>query len=464
MSMPKDDTAEPRSTSPATGTGPAARAQRLRRVVLAAWTRRAALAVLITAPAGGTAETLDDAWRIAVERDLTLSAAASRVAAAEASLDAARAERRPMVSASANALGFDDAPSLDFGSAGIPARMPLFAGSSVLMADARLTLPLYTSGMTRYAIGAAASSVTAERHAAASLSQQVRLAVAESYVDVLRAGSATDVAEGNVASLAAHLREVEDMYRGGSVPRNDYLAAAVSLADAEQRRLQAQNALDAARAAYNRALGRALAEPTELEQALPDVDERIGSWSLEELTALAMDLREELRSLEAVAAALESRAGSTAAATRPQLALTGGYTFLENDVLNREDYWTVGVGVQWNAFDSGRTRSRASALSLQSAAVVDERRELESIVGLQVRRAWLLREETQQRIVVTQSAVEQAEENLRVVRDRYRNGEGTNSEVLDAEALRSLSRGNFDSARYDAALARYRLARAVGLL
>jgi outer membrane protein TolC len=62
------------------------------------------------------------------------------------------------------------------------------------------------------------------------------------------------------------------------------------------------------------------------------------------------------------------------------------------------------------------------------------------------------------------SAVAQAEENLRVVRDRYLSGEGTNTEVLDAEALRTASRGNFDNARYDAALAQQRLARAIGRL
>ena len=60
--------------------------------------------------------------------------------------------------------------------------------------------------------------------------------------------------------------------------------------------------------------------------------------------------------------------------------------------------------------------------------------------------------------------IAQAEENLRVVRDRYRNGEGTNTEVLDAEALRSLTRGNLADARFDAAMAEYRLARAVGVL
>jgi outer membrane protein TolC len=60
--------------------------------------------------------------------------------------------------------------------------------------------------------------------------------------------------------------------------------------------------------------------------------------------------------------------------------------------------------------------------------------------------------------------VQQAEENLRVVRDRYRNGEGTNTEVLDAESLRTVSLSNLDTARYDASLAELTLAHAVGSL
>jgi outer membrane protein TolC len=60
--------------------------------------------------------------------------------------------------------------------------------------------------------------------------------------------------------------------------------------------------------------------------------------------------------------------------------------------------------------------------------------------------------------------VQQAEENLRVVRDRYRNGEGTNTEVLDAETLRAQSANNLDGARYDLRLAEITLARAVGAL
>ena len=51
-----------------------------------------------------------------------------------------------------------------------------------------------------------------------------------------------------------------------------------------------------------------------------------------------------------------------------------------------------------------------------------------------------------------------------MVRDRYRNGEGTNTEVLDAEMLRLMSRTNYDNADFDAKLALYELARGAGRL
>src|SRR5690606_12914512 len=181
----------------------------------------AALAPLLPA----AAETLEDAWRLAGERDLALAAAASRVAAAEAGLGAARAERRPRVGASVNALELDTTPAFDFSAAGLPLTMPLLDGSTLVTAGATMTMPIYTSGMTRAGIEAARANLDAEQHGAAALAQQVKLAVAERYVGVLRAESAVAVADGNVASLAAHLREVEDLYRGGSVPRNDFLAA-----------------------------------------------------------------------------------------------------------------------------------------------------------------------------------------------------------------------------------------------
>src|SRR5690606_592111 len=107
---------------------------------------RAAMALLAAVPLAASAETLDDAWRIALEQDLSLLAAASRVAAAEADVDAARAERKPIVSANVNALELDRTPSFDFSGAGLPIEMPLLDGSRLVLAGTSVTLPLYTAG------------------------------------------------------------------------------------------------------------------------------------------------------------------------------------------------------------------------------------------------------------------------------------------------------------------------------
>lgn len=433
------------------------------RVPVAVAAALAALATLGCVPSAG-AETLTEAWKAALAGDLSLHAAANRVAAAEQDLGAARAERGPEVTAGANALTFDETPTLDFAGAGIPARLPLFSGSTWVLGSTQLAVPLYTGGATRNAIGAAAAGVEVQRHAAAALTQQVKLQVAERYLDVLRASSALDVARSDEASLEAHLADVEDMYRSGSVPRTDFLAASVSLAEARQRTLTAENGVDLARAAYNRALGRELTAAVELDSKLPPIPDRIERADLGELTSMAIANREELDRLDAAAAALDSRAQAARAASRPRVGLTGGYNHIDNDILNRRDFWSVGVGVEWRVFDNGRARDRAAALELESAAARDERRNLESVVRLDVRQAWLSRAEAERRVELAAAAVDQADENLRVATDRYRMGEGTNTDVLGAEALRRSGRSNLDNARYDAALARYRLARAVGVL
>lgn len=122
------------------------------------------------------------------------------------------------------------------------------------------------------------------------------------------------------------------------------------------------------------------------------------------------------------------------------------------------------IGLSWELFDGGVARHRATSMVQQAAAVDAEREELRSLIRLQVRQAWFDERETGQRIVVTRAALSQADEGLRVVRSRYREGLGTHTEVLDAETQRTLSYSNYYSAVYDAAFANLRLRHALGEL
>jgi outer membrane protein TolC len=148
----------------------------------------------------------------------------------------------------------------------------------------------------------------------------------------------------------------------------------------------------------------------------------------------------------------------------PQLALVGGYNYLENQFLDDEEFLSAGVGVQWALFDGGQSRKRAASLDRTRHATEEQRRDVESLIALQVRQAWLDVEESRDRMKVAASAVEQAEENLRIAREQYGAGLGTQTQLLQAESLRVQALTNRDNATLDAGLARLRLARATGSL
>ena len=211
----------------------------------ASWRVATAIAVAVVASAT-RAETLDEAWDAALAADARFAAATSRSQANEAALAAARAERLPSVTASVATSVWRDTPVFDFSGIGFPVGQPLFAGDTLNVASAQVSLPLYRGGALTANVVAAEADRDGQRLSTEAVRQDLKLAVASAYIGVLRAASALEIARSNAASLAAHERDVEDMRSTGQVPTNDYLAAAVSLADARQRELQAQSALEIA--------------------------------------------------------------------------------------------------------------------------------------------------------------------------------------------------------------------------
>lgn len=419
-------------------------------------------ALLLALPAVGGAETLQEAWNTALGSHRQIAAAAAQRDAANYELDRARAARLPQLGLTSQYIRMDSAPSFSLG-AGLTTP-PIFEGDDFVQAGAQLALPLYTGGAVSAGIDAAESGAGAAAGQLEAVTQDIKLGVAEYYVGVLRAESAVVVAESIVASLTTHTDDTKNRFDFGAVPQNDYLAASVTLANAQQRLLQAENGLEYARAAYNRFLGRPLETTVVLDPALGTDSLVPAGDGVDELIRLAISQRPELAALAMQAAALRRQSDAARAATRPQLALTGGYMFMENEFLDDDAFWMAGVSLQWNVFDGGRARKQAASLDSKAAAVGHQRADLETMIALQVRRAWFDRIEAENRVSVATSAVDQALENLRVVRNRYSAGASTNVEVLDAEALREQSLSNRDDARFELVLAKLRLARAVGSL
>jgi len=417
------------------------------------------LAAICLVSTTADAETLQQAWDTALAVDYGLKAVQETRAAAAQQVRAAEAARLPGLAVGAAYTTRDNAPGAVTSIEGTSASFATGERNNRSY-NATVTVPLYTSGRISSGIDAAKSSLGAAQSDEMSRLRDLKLLVAEAFVEVLRAERGVDVTDSRVASLEAHLRDVRNRYDQGIVAQNDVLAAEVELADARQTALQDANRLDLARASYNRLLGRPFSEAVKVQELLPEpINEQF-----ETLMTQSLEQRSELASLMQQVQALHRQARGIRAQTRPQVALNGGYDYQENQFQAHEGQWSATLGLQWIIFDGGVVRHQADAAERQAAALQQQYADLAAEIRLQVRQAWLDVQETRMRIVVTKSAIAQAEENLTVNRDRYENGLSTNTEVLDAETLRTRSRNNYSNAIYDAVMATLQLKRAVGEL
>jgi len=428
-----------------------------RRTILAA-----VVAGAIAAPAAWS-ETLHDAWALALANDRGLASVRSHAEASQLDAAAARAQRWPTLAVGGSYTWLDEAPAFDFAFTGLPlAPPPLVDGDDFAMGAATLSVPLFTGGRISSGIAAAEARGRGAGAQALGAEQDLRLAVAEAYVGVLGARKALAVADSNVRTLESLAGDVGAMYERELVPKNELLAVQVALADARQNRLRAANAAEIAQASYNRRLGQPLDRPAVIEEVIP-APEALPD-ELATLIALALERRTELDALGEQARAYGQLAKVERSRVLPQVSVSGGYNYLENQFLDDDAFLMAGVGVQWALFDGGVSRKRAAALERSRRATEEQRADVESLVALQVRQAWLDLDETQRRVSVTGDAVDQAEENLRIARERYGAGLGTQTQLLEAETLRVRALTNRDNAALDAGLAGLRLARAVGSL
>ena len=414
------------------------------------------------------AETLETAWNVALDASRTLSAKDFDRSKADAEIRAARGVGLPKVS---NASGVHTVSK----ELAIQTDVPLSQLSPMLpdiqldtpIADkdfttsvTALTVPIYMGGRVRGMIEAAQAASNAVSFGKQISRQDLKYEVAQTYFLVLRVRRLREVAVEAERTIASHETDAKRLFENGIVTKNVILAAQVARANAQQDVIRANNAVSLSEAAYNRLLWRSLNTPVRIADVeIPEL-----SGDLETLTAEAITRRPELAALAYKSQALSAEAKVHRADRLPQVAAVGSHNYIENSHLNENSTFSGSLGVVWMPFDGGVSRSRQEASSFEAMSVSREHEDARSKIELQVYQCWLDEQETRSRVDVAHKAVEQADENLRVVTRGFKEGLANHTEVLDAQTLRTQAWSNLANARYDAVLATYHLRRAVGEL
>ncbi len=286
------------------------------------------------------------------------------------------------------------------------------------------------------------------------------LGVAKGYFSTLQDQKLEVVAQETVADLKQHLKIVEDQYQFGLVTFNDVLQAKVSLADAEQRLLVAKTDTIDSRAAFNKLLALPVSAPTVLK------DEKLETrpWGLEDATEAALKQRSDLKASTERISQQEKVVTQTRAQYFPRIYAQAGQTYQQNEFLLHDNTWFGIFGMQWTLFSGLDTKAQVAQAKLGVTQLQEQHKDLDEQVRLDVQNAYLRVKESADRIRVTEEAVAQAEENMRLNEERYKEQVGTATDVIDAETLLTRTRVNYWTALYDHQMAKAQLLWSMGAI
>ncbi len=414
---------------------------------------------------------LSEAIRIALAKNPIIGAATSQIEASEAQIVQARSGL---------------IPQFDFREAYSRTTNPMWAFGTKLNQEA-ITLPdfapsrlnnpdpidnfastftvnwaLYDSGRTLHGLRQAKLARENAARAVEKTRQQVIAQTVITYAGLLLSQRNLSTIEQTIATARSHLKMVQSRFESGFVVKSDLLRAQVHIADLEQQLLQADSQIQIARAMLNTVMGEtidAVFEPTSPLKSARTIEGPVSKW-----LELALQRRPDFEQLKIQEMIAQEEIDKSKSAQHPSLNLVGNYEFNTEDFGGWGESYNVGAVVNFNLYSGHRLSARTAQARALMRQVQAEKKNVEQGILVQTKQAFLEAQSAQKRIRVAEAAVVQAEEALRIVRNRYDSGLFTIVDLLDAELALQQARSNHFRSIHDHKVAAARLSLAAGTI
>jgi len=328
-------------------------------------------------------------------------------------------------------------------------------------ATVSVNLPVYDRGKNWIGLNQAKLDHEAFSLSADRIRQQVIVDIVISYSDALLAHENLLMVVHKTLEVAkAHFKMVRSRFKSGLVVKNDLLRAEVRIAELKQERLQAQSQVDAANAMLNVAMGVEIDRSFQLQTPLERMSEKpdcLGTW-----ISTSLENRPDLEQIRIQEIIAQKEVKKAKAAHLPGLYLLGSYEINSEDFSETGNDYTVGAIMRFNLFSGFGKQSKVKEAMADVRRTHAMARRLEQDIKVETRQAFFQAQSAFERIGVAKAAVAQADEGLRIVRNRYENGLFTIVNLLDAEVALQQARNNYLRSLHDFKVAMARLNLAAG--
>jgi TolC family type I secretion outer membrane protein len=306
---------------------------------------------------------------------------------------------------------------------------------------------IYDSGQTWYGVRQAEMGRTAAGHVLDRSTQEVISQTVSAYNGVLLSRDHLDTILLALKTAEATEAMIRSRFESGFIVKSDLLQTRVHIANLTQQRLQAESRAAVARAGLCAAMGVGADTPFELAGELSRTAATPGS--LEEWLETAMMTRPDLKAIREQESIFDAEIGKARSSRLPSVALSAEYGTNSDTFGDGHDNYTVGAVVSMNLFSGFRVSGKIAEASESLKQVQARKSGLELKISIETRSAYYQAQSTWEQIRVAESAVSQAEEALRIVKDRYETDLVTIVELLNAELALQQARTNRLQAIHD---------------
>jgi outer membrane protein TolC len=333
---------------------------------------------------------------------------------------------------------------------------------NIYSADLLLAVPLYTAGKLKNRVNSLELQAEATESSFERARRELIFNVSNLFYAMLGQKEVINSLVFSQTVLSSHTKRVSEFVMAKKAAKVDLLRTEVRLADIEQRLIREKNVLNIQRTMLLNIMGLdivdsdtcLIAGSLATEPESPDLD-----TVLEQVLSLRKDYLSLQRRIEAQRMRLEI----ARAEKRPELYLKGAYGHRWADSLsegNSEDVGQIGLSLDFPVFDGGRIKAGVNKEEEKLKQLQEELRQLRIKIQMELKVAKLNIDSIQARLSVIGKSLAQAEESLRIEKDKYDNGKGVIVDVLDAQtALLESQTSHFRAlAELNIAMAQFKLA------
>lgn len=348
-------------------------------------------------------------------------------------------------------------------SAGGGKGMPDIKVNEVMYGMANASLPLFTGLRIHNGIESAKLLQKATELDVEKDKDEVIQNIVASYYNLYKANAAVALVNENLRQAQSRVTDLSNLEKNGLLARNDLLKAELQQSNVELTLADAQNNRNISQFNMNLLLG--IDEKTTLILDTAVSENLSELKSLEEWQQLALEHRSDYQALDYRQQAAGKNIKAIKGEYFPSVALTGGYIAGKiPNVVTITNAVNVGLGLSYNIASLYKTGPKIKEAQAQQQQLYWSSQEMNDGIRTAIYQAYENYKEAVQKISVYKKAVDQANENYRITKNKYDNALETTTNLLDADVAQLQAKINYEYSKVDAVVAYNKLYETAGII